>query len=198
MIARSIRALFTTKPSSNEKFSQTTETIERSPGAPRKNKGYFDTEIDVRPLALKGNNRVSVANDVIHNLSQANVSCCHKMKLIWNHFLFPNIMAILFTFVTKIMIKFAPMNCGFPPICLCQNLLFRLLSCLHDLISYWMLWIIFIQFEIYQRLCRMLIFLISFLFIILFYFFSESQGFNWAWVYAFLLMLRFADRKSVV
>lgn len=167
------------------------ENKNSSSDATQRKMTYFNSPMDRKPLALKGVKKSSLANDVIEDFSSSKMNWKLKFKMMIKVYLFPNILAILFTCVVKAFMGNYPIKCPFPPTCICLDLTYRFIFCLQDLLTYWMMWIILILLEIYQKLCRFITLALSVSFIFIFYFCSEAQGFSWAGIYSFLLLLRF-------
>ena len=143
-----------------------------------------------KSLGLKGLKRKSIGVDIIKQISKQDLTWNKKISSFMRHYLLLNFIAVFFTLVIKLVEEFSPKGCGYPPICICEGSAKRMLIAISDISGYWMIWILLICFEVYQKLFRLVIFLMAFLFILFFYIFSDAKGFNWFPIYSFLVLLR--------
>ena len=143
-----------------------------------------------KSLGLKGIKRRSIGVDIIKQISNQGIAWNKKLNFFLKHFLLLNFVAFFFTLLIKYIEDFHPNQCLYTPICIGKSVLERILISISDFFGYWMIWILLILFEVYQKLFRTIIFILSFVFIFFFYLLSEEEDFKWFPIYVFLFLLR--------
>ena len=158
-----------------------------------KNQTFFTSHrTECKSVTLKGIKRISTKDDIIKQIFKDDIGWKTKLKRLFRYYLYPHLIAALLTIIVKILASIRPNDCGNGPICICFTVIERSIISVTDIFGYWMIWILVILFEVYQKLFRCLIFLMSFIFIYLFYLLSDADSFNWFPIYIFLLLVKFS------
>lgn len=136
--------------------------------------------------------RFSIGTDLIKELLAKNdITLSKKITEILKFYLFPNTIAFFVILFVKFLISIDPNECFADKFIYIGNgSQKKALVALADINIYWMIWILFSFFEIYQKLYRTFLFFTSMIFIFLFYILSNENTFKWYPIYLFLFFLR--------